>query len=82
MAKRRASECRGEVRRSVAALRPTALEMEPLSEGIGRLVDEFRHASGLTVHVSHGAGGKRALPPELEATVYRVLQEAYPAWGR
>ncbi len=75
-AKRLASECLGEVRRSVAALRPSVLETKPLAEAIDRLASEFRHASGLTVHMSHGAGGERTIPPALEATVYRALQEA------
>src|SRR5205823_5275804 len=73
-AKKLASECLAEVRRSVAALRPAALDDVALPEAIGRLVDDLRRGSGLTIHVeTHGAG---TLSPAVEVTVYRVIQEA------
>lgn len=72
-AKRLAGECLGEVRRSVAALRPAALDNTPFRDAVERLADEARHA-GLAVHVvTHGAG---TLSPGVEVTAYRVIQEA------
>jgi signal transduction histidine kinase len=73
-AKRLASECLAEVRRSVAALRPAALDDVALPEAIGRLVDDLRRGSGLTIHVETHAAG--TLSPAVEVTVYRVIQEA------
>jgi signal transduction histidine kinase len=72
--KRLASECLAEVRRSVAALRPAALDGVALPEAIGGLVDDLRRGTGLTVHVeSHVAG---TLSPAVEVVIYRVVQEA------
>ncbi len=76
-AKRLASECLAEVRRSVAALRPFALESGALPGAVQQLADETRRATGLTVHVStNGAGAPALLPPTVEVTVYRAIQEA------
>jgi len=73
-AKRLASECLTEVRRSVAALRPAALDAAALLGAVRRLADETRRATGLVVHVA--ADGEGALPPVVEVTVYRAIQEA------
>jgi len=76
-AKRLASECLTEVRRSVAALRPSALETGTLQGAVQQLADEMRRATGLAVHVStSGEGTPAPLPPTAEVTVYRAIQEA------
>jgi signal transduction histidine kinase len=73
-AKTLASECLAEVRRSVDALRPAALDGVALPEAIARLVDDLRRASGVTIHVE--GQGVGTLAPAAEETVYRVIQEA------
>jgi signal transduction histidine kinase len=73
-AKRLASECLAEVRRSVSALRPAALDDVTLPEAIGSLIEEWRRESDVTIHVEgHGSG---VAPPAVEVAVYRVIQEA------
>lgn len=73
-AKRLASECLAEVRRSVAALRPTALDDVTLPEAIGLLIDEFRQTGEIAIHVEvHETG---SMPPAVEEVAYRVIQEA------
>jgi signal transduction histidine kinase len=73
-AKTLASECLAEVRRSVAALRPAALDGVALPEAIARLIDDLRRASGITIHVE--GQGVGTLPPTVDVVVYRVIQEA------
>lgn len=73
-AKTLASECLAEVRRSVEALRPAALDGVALPEAIARLVDDLRRASGVTIHVQ--GQGVGTLSPAAEVAVYRVIQEA------
>ncbi len=79
-AKRLASECLAEVRRSVAALRPAALEAGTLLGAVQQLADETRRVTGLAVHVATSDEGTRAAPaplsPAVEVTVYRAIQEA------
>ena len=76
-AKRLASECLTEVRRSVAALRPSALDAGTLTGAVQQLAGETRRATGLVVHVAtSGAGAPTPLPPATEITVYRAIQEA------
>ena len=73
-AKTLAGECLAEVRRSVSALRPAALDGVALPEAIARLIDDLRRASGVAIHVEgQGAG---TLPPAVDVVVYRVIQEA------
>ncbi len=73
-AKRLASECLAEVRRSVAALRPAVLDDVTLPEAIGVLIEEWRRESDVTLHVEgHGLG---TAPPAVEVAVYRAIQEA------
>ena len=73
-AKSLASECLGEVRRSVTALRPADLDAVAFPEAIARLVDDLRRTADLTIHVeTRGAG---TLPPAAEVAVYRAVQEA------
>jgi signal transduction histidine kinase len=73
-AKQLASEGLNEVRRSVAALRPTPLEDKPLSEAIRTLIETSRDA-GLMVTFEQ-TGTARAVSPEIETVLYRAAQES------
>jgi signal transduction histidine kinase len=73
-AKQLASEGLNEVRRSVAALRPTPLEDKPLSEAIRALIETSRDA-GLMVTFEQ-TGSAHALSPEIETVLYRATQES------
>src|ERR671916_3303126 len=64
-----------EARRLVWALRPAPLEGRPLLEAIGELVHEFSTESGIVATVST-TGTLHPLPSEVEATLFRVAQEA------
>jgi len=63
-----------EVRRSIAALRPSPLEDRPLPEAIRALIEASRDA-GLMVTFEQ-SGAPRSLSPELETVLYRAAQEA------
>jgi signal transduction histidine kinase len=73
-AKQLASEGLNEVRRSVAALRPTPLEDRPLPEAIRTLIETSRDA-GLMVTFEQ-TGIARAVSPEIETVLYRATQES------
>jgi signal transduction histidine kinase len=73
-AKQLASEGLAEVRRSVAALRPSPLDDAPLPQAIRNLVDETRRAN-LAVSFEQ-TGVARSLSPEVETVLYRAAQEA------
>jgi len=73
-AKELASEGLSEVRRSVAALRPSPLDDRPLVEAMQGLIDTAREA-GLMVELEQ-SGPARALSPEVETVIYRAAQEA------
>jgi signal transduction histidine kinase len=73
-AKALASEGLNEVRRSVAALRPTPLEDKPLPEAIRGLIETSRDA-GLMVTFEQ-TGLARALSSEMETVLYRAAQES------
>jgi signal transduction histidine kinase len=73
-AKALASEGLNEVRRSVAALRPSPLEDKPLPEAIRGLIETSRDA-GLMVTFEQG-GTARVLSSEMETVLYRVAQES------
>jgi signal transduction histidine kinase len=73
-AKALASEGLNEVRRSVAALRPTPLEDKPLPEAIRGLIETSRDA-GLMVTFEQ-TGGAQVLSSEMETVLYRAAQEA------
>jgi signal transduction histidine kinase len=73
-AKELASEGLSEVRRSVAALRPSPIEDRPLPEALQGLADTAREA-GLVVTFEQD-GRLRALSPEVETVIYRATQEA------
>lgn len=72
-AKTQAAEALKEVRRSVAALRPAALEMG-LAEALAGFIDSLRNTTELEVHLETHSGGR--LRPEVEVAAYRVIQEA------
>ncbi len=62
-----------EVRRSVAALRESPIDRQPLPEAINELVEESR-AAGLVVDMQV-RGEQCPLDPRLGLTLYRVAQE-------
>lgn len=70
-----ARESLAEARRLVWALRPKLLEEAPLPEALDRLVKRWSEASGVAAHTTV-TGAPRPLPPEVEATLFRVAQEA------
>ena len=73
-AKQLATDCLSEVRRSVAALRPAALDDLPLPEALAQLARDIRKSTNLIIHMeSHGEGSLRNV---VEETVYRAIQEA------
>jgi signal transduction histidine kinase len=73
-AKALASEGLHEIRRSVAALRPSPLEDKPLPEAIRGLIETSRDA-GLLVTFEQ-TGTPQALSSETETVLYRAAQEA------
>jgi signal transduction histidine kinase len=73
-AKRLASEALADVRRSVAALRPTALENLSIREAIERQVADFREHSGVAVELAiEGDEGRCSQAAGL--ALYRAVQE-------
>jgi signal transduction histidine kinase len=70
-----ARESLAEARRLVWALRPKLLEEAPLPEALARLTERWSEASGIAAHTAV-TGSPRQLPPEVEATLFRVAQEA------
>jgi signal transduction histidine kinase len=73
-AKQLATECLNEVRRSVSALRPAALEDGGLLCAVDLLVEGLRGAAEFAIHLDVEGNGR--LPVETEVTVYRAIQEA------
>jgi len=73
-AKELASEGLSEVRRSVAALRPSPLDDHPLPEALQGLISTAREAGLLATFEQ--SGQLRALTPEVETVIYRATQEA------
>lgn len=73
-AKRLASEALADVRRSVAALRPTALENVSIRQAIEQQVADFRAHSGLAVELAIEGDEARA-SQAVGLTLYRVVQE-------
>jgi signal transduction histidine kinase len=72
-AKGQADEALREVRRSVAALGPQALELG-FPEALGRFIDSLARSTSLKIHVDTHGGG--VLRPEVEVVAFRVIQEA------
>jgi signal transduction histidine kinase len=75
-ARRVASECLAEVRRSVAALRPVDPTGASFEGALGRLVAEFQ-ATAPEAEVALDVDGEaQSLAPELRLALYRCAQEA------
>ncbi len=70
-----ARESLAEARRLVWALRPKLLEEAPLPEALARFAERWAEASSVAAHTTI-TGSPRPLPPEVEATLFRVAQEA------
>jgi signal transduction histidine kinase len=70
-----ARESLTEARRLVWALRPEPLEGASLPEALGRLAERWSGESGIASSVAT-TGTLRPLPSEVEATLFRVAQEA------
>jgi signal transduction histidine kinase len=64
-----------DVRRLAVQLRPTALDDFGLVPALERLVQTFAEITGIEVELEARLGVER-LPPELETTLYRLVQEA------
>jgi signal transduction histidine kinase len=75
-ARRMASECLTEVRRSVATLRPADPTAHSFAEALGQLAAEFEAAQPDTDIVLDIEGPVQALPTELRVALYRCVQEA------
>lgn len=75
-ARRMASECLNEVRRSVAALRPADPTAQSFADALGQLAAECEAALPETDVVLDIEGPAQALPTELRLALYRCVQEA------
>lgn len=64
-----------DVRRLAVELRPKALDDFGLVAAVERLVETFTEATGISVELESQLGARR-LPPEVETTLYRIVQEA------
>lgn len=64
-----------DVRRLAVELRPKALDDFGLLPAVERLVETFRASTGIGVQFESQLGEPR-LPPDIETTLYRVIQEA------
>lgn len=64
-----------DVRRLAVELRPKALDDFGLLAAVERLVDTFSETTGINVDVESRLGPHR-LPPEVETTLYRIIQES------
>ena len=64
-----------DVRRLAVELRPKALDDFGLVAALERLVETFTEATGISVEFESQLGAER-LPPEVETTLYRIVQEA------
>jgi signal transduction histidine kinase len=64
-----------DVRRLAVQLRPKALDDFGLVPALERLVQTFSESSGINAQLEARVGEER-LPPEVETTLYRIVQEA------
>jgi signal transduction histidine kinase len=64
-----------DVRRLAVQLRPTVLDDFGLAAALERLTETFAESSGIEVELEARLGTKR-LAPEVETTLYRIVQEA------
>ena len=63
-----------DVRRLAVELRPKALDDFGLTAALERLVNVFSEATGIHVELQASLGER--FPPEVETTIYRIVQEA------
>jgi signal transduction histidine kinase len=63
-----------DVRRLAVQLRPAALDDFGLAPALERLVQTYSETTGIPVEFEAGLGER--LPPEVETTLYRIVQEA------
>jgi len=63
-----------DVRRSIRALRPDALESRDLESALEKMVENFRETTGADIRYEQEAG-KLLLAQDEEVTVYRIVQE-------
>jgi signal transduction histidine kinase len=75
LARKLARQSLTEARRSVRALRPEQLDGAPLPGAIAGLAHDWAQRSAVAVHVDT-TGPCRRLPPDTEATLFRVAQES------
>jgi two-component system, NarL family, sensor histidine kinase DevS len=64
------------LRRLIAELRPAALDQLGLEPALTSLAQRTATTTGLDVQTAIELAGDRRLAPELETTVYRIVQEA------
>src|SRR5436309_1759747 len=64
-----------DVRRLAVQLRPAALDDFGLAAALERLAQTFSEATNMRVEIEAQLGEER-LPPEVETTLYRIVQEA------
>ena len=64
-----------DVRRLAVELRPSALDDFGLAPALERLVDTYRQQASVPAHLEIRLGDER-LTPEIETTLYRMVQEA------
>ena len=63
-----------DVRRSIRALRPDALESHDLESALEKMIENFRETTGADIRYEQEAG-KLRLAQDEEVTVYRIVQE-------
>ena len=63
-----------DVRRSIRALRPDALESRDLESALEKMIENFRETTGADIRYAQEAG-KLLLAQDEEVTVYRIVQE-------
>ena len=63
-----------DVRRSIRALRPDALESHDLESALEKMIESFRETTGADIRYAQEAG-KLLLAQDEEVTVYRIVQE-------
>lgn len=64
-----------DVRRSIEALRPDALEQQEFAQALDGMIDKFRRTTSATVNVTQQAG-PLCFAADEEDTIYRVVQES------
>lgn len=69
----RAKDCLRELRNIMGNLRPTSLDILGLKETITRYAEQFEEESDISTSVD--LKGLASIPPSVELTVFRILQE-------